>query len=87
MDKNKMQKIEEAAAKATAQAEKLDILDVLLDENNKEPIVLVDGEGKKLSFEQIAVIPYNDKVYCVLKPIVVLQISQTCFKVISWATI
>ena len=69
MDKTKMQKIEEAAAKAKAQEEKLDILDVLLDENNKEPIVLVDGEGKRLSFEQIAVIPYNDKVYCVLKPI------------------
>ena len=47
----------------------MDILDVLLDENNKEPIVLMDDKGKKLSFEQIAVIPYNNKIYCVLKPI------------------
>ncbi len=69
MDKNKMQKIEEAAAKAKVQEEKLNILDILLDEDNKEPIVLVDSEGRKLSFEQIAVIPYNEKVYCVLKPI------------------
>lgn len=69
MDKNKMQKIEEAAAKAKAQEERLNILDILLDEDNKEPIVLVDSEGRKLSFEQIAVIPYNEKVYCVLKPI------------------
>lgn len=40
-----------------------------MDEDNKDPIVLVDGQGKKLSFEQIAVIPYNNKIYCVLKPI------------------
>lgn len=69
MEKTKMQKIEEAAQKAKQQEEKLDILDILLDEDNKEPIVLVDGDGRKLSFEQIAVIPYNEKVYCVLKPI------------------
>lgn len=46
-----------------------DIIDVLLDEENKEPIVLSDGSGKKISFEQIAVIPHDDKLYCVLKPI------------------
>lgn len=46
-----------------------DILDVLLDEGNKDPIVLVDGNGRKIAFEQIAVIPYNEKLYCVLKPI------------------
>ncbi len=51
------------------QEEYYDILDVLLDENNKEPIVLIDGEGKNLSFEQIAVIPFKDKIYCILKPI------------------
>ena len=31
--------------------------------------MLVDDKGKRLSFEQIAVIPYNDKLYAVLKPI------------------
>lgn len=69
MDKKKMQKIEEVAKKAENEMEKVDILDVLLDETNKDPIVLVDDKGKKLSFEQVAIIPFNEKVYCVLKPI------------------
>lgn len=67
MDKKKIQKIEETSKKVDQ--ERLDIVDVLLDENNKEPIILIDGNGKKLSFEQIAVIPFNEKLYCVLKPI------------------
>ena len=46
-----------------------DIYEILLDEENKDPIVLVDGNGRKTSFEQIAVIPYNEKLYCVLKPV------------------
>lgn len=46
-----------------------DIYDVLLDENNKDPIILVDSNGIKTTFEQIAVIPYNDKLYCILKPL------------------
>lgn len=45
-----------------------DIIDILLDEENKDPIVLVDSNGRKIAFEQIAVIPYNEKLYCVLKP-------------------
>lgn len=69
MEKKKMQKIEEASKAAEKEAERLNILDVLLDEDNKDPIVLVDDKGKQMSFEQIAVIPYNNKVYCVLKPI------------------
>ncbi|MGN1201372.1 MAG: DUF1292 domain-containing protein [Candidatus Caccovivens sp.] len=69
MDKKKLQKIEEASEAAEKEVGRPNILDVLLDEDNKDPIVLVDDKGKQLSFEQIAVIPYNDKVYCVLKPI------------------
>ena len=53
--------------------ENLDLLDILLDEENEEPIVLSDENGKEVSFEQIAVIPHNvngeDKLYCILKPI------------------
>ena len=64
-----MQKIEEISKKVKEEEMKQTIVDVLLDEDNKEPIVLIDGSGKKLSFEQIAVIPFNDKLYCVLKPI------------------
>lgn len=50
-----------------------DLLDVLLDQGNKDPIVLTDEKGKKLAFEQVAIIPYGvdeDKtLYVVLKPI------------------
>ncbi len=70
MDKKKVQKVEEVSKKVQAEEQaSYNIIDVLMDEDNKDPIVLMDGNGKKLSFEQIAVIPYNDKLYCVLKPI------------------
>ncbi len=69
MDKKKMQHIEEVSKEAEQEMEREDILDILLDEDNKDPIVLIDNNGRRLSFEQIAVIPYNDKIYCVLKPI------------------
>lgn len=68
MDKKKMQKIEEISNEVE-EREYRDILDVLLDEENKDPIILEDSNGRKLSFEQVAVIPYNNKVYCVLKPL------------------
>ena len=45
------------------------ILDVLLDEENKDPIVLINEQGTHYRFEQIAVIPYNEKIYCILKPV------------------
>ena len=69
MDKKKLEKIEEVSNKVEQEQAHQDILDVLLDEDNKDPIVLVDDKGKKIAFEQIAVIPYNNKIYCVLKPI------------------
>ena len=51
----------------------VDILDVLLDQDNKEPIVLMDEAGKQMTFEQVAVIPYEvrkeKRLYCVLKPL------------------
>ena len=51
----------------------VDLLDVLLDAENKDPIVLLDEKGRQLTFEQVAVIPYGSdddkKLYCVLKPI------------------
>ncbi len=45
------------------------IIDILLDEENRDPIVLTDDKGRKLAFEQVAIIPYDEKLYCVLKPI------------------
>ena len=72
MDKKKLEKIEEVS-KEVAKEAKQDVLDILLDENNADPIVLTDEKGKKFTFEQIAVIPYNEKVYCVLKPVDEIQ--------------
>jgi hypothetical protein len=66
-----------AAKKAPAKAPKkeeeivkVDLLDVLLDENNTAPIYMYDSKGNQLQFEQVAVIPYGeDDLYCILKPI------------------
>lgn len=46
-----------------------DIIDILLDADNKDPILLTDEKGNKIAFEQVAVIPYDQKIYCILKPI------------------
>ena len=50
-----------------------DLLEILLDADNREPIVLTDETGKETEFAQVAVIPYDvgeDRyIYAVLKPI------------------
>lgn len=49
---------------------KVDLLDVLLDENNTAPIYMYDETGRQLKFEQVAVIPYGEEdLYCILKPL------------------
>lgn len=49
---------------------KVDLLDVLLDEENTAPIYMNDETGRQLKFEQVAVIPYGeDDLYCILKPL------------------
>lgn len=47
----------------------MNILDVLLDEDDFDSIMLMDEEGSHYQFEQVAVFPYNHKIYCILKPI------------------
>ena len=47
----------------------VDIVDVLLDADNTAPIYMTDNNGKVLKFDQIAVIPHDDDLYCILKPI------------------
>ncbi len=41
----------------------------LLDENDLGTIVLFDENDKEVEFEQIAIIPYEDEVYAILKPV------------------
>ena len=50
-----------------------DFLKVLLDEDNKEPIILQSTDGKDIPFEQIALIPHEEKFFCILKPLVALE--------------
>lgn len=69
MDKKKIKQIEEVSKEVEKEVQQENILDILLDEDNKDPIVLIDNTGRRLTFEQIAVIPYNEKIYCVLKPV------------------
>lgn len=47
----------------------MDLRDILFDKDNRDPVTFVDKSGKTITFEQVAVIPYKEKIYCVLKPL------------------
>ena len=47
----------------------LGILDILLDEDNEDPITLYDENDKAIKFDQVAIIPMQNKLYAILKPI------------------
>lgn len=49
--------------------QKLSPIDILLDEQNDENIILYDENNKENEFEQIAVIPMDDKTYVLLRPV------------------
>lgn len=53
--------------------ESVDLLDILLDKDNKQPITLMDEKGKQISFEQIAMIVHEvkkeKKLFAILKPV------------------
>lgn len=49
--------------------EAVNILDVLLDENNDKPITLYDENEKAVRFDQVAIIPLDEQLYAILKPI------------------
>ena len=49
--------------------ENLSVLEILLDENNTSPISLYDENDKEIKFDQIAIIPLDEEVYAILKPI------------------
>lgn len=49
--------------------EDVDILDILLDEDNEDPIKLYDESGKEYKFDQVALIPIEERLFAILKPI------------------
>lgn len=44
-------------------------IDMLFDENNKDNIVLYDDQNNEVEFEQIALIPIEEKIYAILRPL------------------
>ena len=44
-------------------------IDMLFDENNKDNIVLYDDQDNEVEFEQIALIPVDEVVYAILRPL------------------
>ena len=48
-------------------------IDALYDENNNDIIQLYAEDGKLINFEQIAIIPINERVYVILKPVQPLE--------------
>ena len=44
-------------------------IEKLLDENNDENLFLYDENDNAVGFEQVAVIPYCEKVYAILSPV------------------
>lgn len=46
-----------------------ELIDILLDENNQEPIFIFDENGREYECDQVAIIPLEDEIYVILKPI------------------
>ena len=59
----------ESMKKEENQTENLDVLDILLDEENESPITLYDENDKAIQFDQVAIIPMEEKLFAILKPI------------------
>lgn len=49
--------------------QEIDILDVLLDEDNEDPVTLYDENSKPIKFDQVAIIPLDERLFAILKPI------------------
>ena len=43
-------------------------IELLLDENNSDNIKLFDDKNNEVEFEQVAIVPIDEKIYAILKP-------------------
>ena len=48
-------------------------IDMLLDENNTENIKLYNVENQEIEFEQIALVPIENKTYAILRPVLEME--------------
>ncbi len=53
--------------------EKVDAFTAILDEENNENVILYNQKDEPVEFEQIAIVPLNDKDYVILKPVEVFD--------------
>jgi len=51
-------------------------LEMILDDECNDNIVLFDEDGESTEFEQIAVIPLDGKLYCILRPIDMPELDE-----------
>ena len=51
-------------------------LEMILDEECNDNIVLFDEDGESTEFEQIAVIPLDDQLYCILRPVDMPELDE-----------
>ena len=49
------------------------IFDKLYDENNNDNVTLYNEHGEPVEFEQIAIIPIEDNVYFILRPVTKIE--------------
>ena len=51
----------------------MDVLSILLDPNNNEPIILTDEDGQDISFKVVAVVNIDDKIHTILYPMTPIE--------------
>ena len=48
-------------------------IDMLLDENNTDNLKLYNEDNEEVEFEQIAIVPIENKTYAILRPVKVME--------------
>ena len=48
-------------------------IEKLFDAENQDPIIMVDEDGNEVEFDQIAILPYEGKIYALLQPITPIE--------------
>ena len=51
----------------------MDVLSILLDPNNNEPIILTDEDGQDIPFKVVAVVNIDDCIHTILYPSVPIE--------------
>ena len=49
------------------------LISQILDPDNTDPIILQNDDGEDVEFEQVALVPYDDELFTILKPITKVQ--------------